>query len=178
MIRALALGFTALLFLLAQSSWLAEFLPNYFKPELLLILVTYLCFTEPFIRGSLYAWLIGILLDSFGGTAFGLHATIYLGIFIIGRSSIRSLNTESPLLLMMIVFCGSLTESLLLALLGIFADLNTMLPYFAHRAMFQASINAIAAYLLLQLVAAIQRRLKPSLTIPGFAHLRGTPHGS
>lgn len=178
MTRILLLFTVALFFLLSQTTLLPMLLPHYFKPELLLLLVVYLCLTEEMMRGAGLAWGIGLLLDSCGGTHLGLHATIYLSIFIIGRSSVQSLNTESPLLLLMMVFCASLLQSGLLILFGIFADLQRLFPLLLQRATFQGSINVLTAFFLITLIAALQRRFSPRLVIPGFAHLRTDIHGA
>lgn len=178
MIRVLVLLATTLCFLVAQTTLLPGVLPNYFKPELLLILVIYLGMTEDFMRGALLAWSIGCLLDTSGGIHLGLHASIYLAIFIIARTSVRALNTESPLLLLFLVFCGSLLQTVFLILFGIFADLQGMFPLFLQRATFQASINVIAAYLLIHLIAVVQRRFAPKVIVPGFAHLLDERHGA
>ena len=178
MTRVLLLLACALLFLVSQTTLLPTLLPHYFKPELLLLLVVYLCLTENFLRGALLAWGLGLLLDSCGGTHLGLHATIYLSIFIVGHSSVQALNTESPLLLLFMVFCASLLQSGLLILLGIFADLQRMIPLLLQRATFQGSINVLAAFFLITLLAALQRRFAPRLLVPGFAHLRDKIHGA
>ncbi len=178
MTRVLILLACALLFLVSQTTLLPTLLPHYFKPELLLLLVVYLCLTESVIRGALLAWGLGLLLDSCGGTHFGLHATIYLSIFIVGRSSVQAVNTESPLLLLFMVFCASLLQSGLLILFGIFADLQQMIPLLLQRATFQGGINVLAAFLLLTLIAALMKRFAPSLVVPGFAHLREEVRGA
>lgn len=178
MIRVLALLTCALFFLVSQTTLLPALLPHYFKPELLLILVVYLCLTENLLRGALLAWAVGFLLDSCGGIYFGMHATIYLSLFIVGRSSVQALNIESPLLLLFMVFCASLLQSGLLMLFGIFADLQQMTPLLLQRATFQGSINVLAAFLLLTLITVLQKRFAPRLVIPGFAHLRDGIHGA
>lgn len=176
--RLLALFVCALLFLLSQTTLLPALLPQYCKPELLLILVVYLCLTEKLIRGALLAWGIGLLLDSYGGTHLGLHATIYLSLFVVGHASVQTLNPESPLLLLCMVFCASLLQSGLLIVLGIFADLQNMIPLLIQRATFQGSINVLATVLLIAIIAAVQKRFAPRLVIPGFAHLRDGIHGA
>lgn len=178
MIRFVGLGLVALVFLLMQSNLLPALLPPYFKPELLLLLILYLCITESFIRGALLAWGIGLLLDASGGNHFGLHAMLYLVLFIVGRRVVHALNAESPLLLLILVFCGSLVTNVLLMFFGSFAGLSEMSFLIAQRAMFQASINVIAAYLLILMIAALQRRFAPRLVVPGFAHLREERHGA
>ena len=176
--RVLALFACVLLVLVSQTTLLPAILPHYFKPELLLILVVYLCLTESLLRGALIAWGIGFLLDSCGGTQFGLHATIYLTIFIVGRASVQALNTENSLLLLFMVFCASLLQSGLLILFGILTDLQQMVPLLLQRSTFQGSINVLAAFLLLTLIAALQRHFAPRLVVPGFAHLQDVVHGS
>jgi rod shape-determining protein MreD len=178
MTRLLVLLTCALLFLLSQTTLLPMLLPHYFKPELLLLLVVYLCLTENVIRGAVLSWGIGLLLDSCGGTHFGLHATIYLSIFIVGRSSVQAVNTESPLLLLFMVFCASLLQSGLMILFGSFADLQRMTPLLLQRATFQGSINVLTALLLITLITGLQRQFAPRLSIPGFNHLRGEVHGA
>lgn len=177
MIRQLLLLLCALFFLLCQTTLLPLLLPYYFKPELLLIFVIYLCLTEPLGRGALFAWGTGLLLDSCGGTYFGLHATIYLAIFIVGHYSMQTFNTENPLLLLFIVFCASLVQSGLLMLIGIFADLQRMIPLLLQRSTFQGSINVLAAFLLITLIEKLQRYFAPRLIVPGFAHLLDDHHG-
>jgi len=178
MIRVLALLACALLFLVSQTTLLPAIVPYYFKPELLLILVVYLCLTESLIRGALLAWSIGLLLDSCGGTQFGLHAIIYLSIFIVGRSSVQALNTESPLLLLFMVFCASLQQSAMLILFGVFANFKQLTPLLIQRSTLQGSINVLAAFLLLTLIVALQRRFAPHWVVPGFAHLQDRIHGT
>ncbi len=178
MTRLLVLLTCALLFLLSQTTLLPILLPHYFKPELLLLLVVYLCLTESVMRGAFLSWGIGLLLDSCGGTHFGLHATIYLSIFIVGRSSIQAVNTESPLLLLFMVFCASLLQSGLMILFGSFADLQRMTPLLLQRATFQGSINVLTALLLISLITGLRRRFAPRLSIPGFDHLREGVHGA
>jgi rod shape-determining protein MreD len=178
MTRLLFLLTCTLLFLLSQTTLLPLLLPHYFKPELLLLLVVYLCLTEGVMRGAFLSWGIGLLLDSCGGTHFGLHATIYLSIFIVGRSSIQAVNTESPLLLLFMVFGASLLQSGLMILFGSFADLQRMTPLLLQRATFQGSINVLAALLLIALITSLQKRFAPRLSIPGFVHLREGIHGA
>jgi len=178
MSRVLSVFALAFFFLLSQTTLLPMLLPHYFKPELLLLLVVYLCLSEEMIRGAFLAWGIGLLLDSCGGIHLGLHATIYLSIFIIGRSSVQTLNTESPILLLVMVFCASLLQSGLLILFGILADLQRLFPLLLQRATFQGSINVLAAFLLMTLIAALQRRFAPRLVIPGLAHPRTQIHGT
>lgn len=178
MIRMLGYAGIALGFLLAQTNLLPVLLPHYAKPELLLMFVVYLCIVEPFVRGAMIACSLGFLLDTCGGYYLGLHASIFTGIFIVGRWSVDIFNTESPLLLLIFVFCGSLLQTAGLMFLGALADLDGLFTLLTQRAVFQASVNVIAAYLLILLIATWQRRFAPRLPVPGFEHLLDKPHGT
>lgn len=177
MMRLTGYLIATLLFLLFQTNIIPALLPYYFKPELLLILVVYLCVVEDFLRGALLSWGIGCLLDSCCGSPLGLYGATYLTVFILGHWSVQTLNTESPLLILILVFCASLINLLALGLFGVFADLQEIFVIFGQRAMFQASINVIGAYLLMLFVLQLQRRFSPKFLIPGFAHLANTHHG-
>lgn len=178
MIRLLYYLVVAILFLLLQSQLFPCFLPNFFKPELLLAFVVYLALSEDYLRGSLLAWGCGLLLDCFGGQFLGLHGMIYLIVFLLARRAMEPLNTESPALLLIMVFCASLAQSALLLILGIFADIPGLFPLFAQRGLFQAGINVVAASLLIVLATYLQRRYAPRLVIPGLAYLTDRPHGT
>lgn len=163
--------------LLLQVSFLPFVLPNILRPELLLLFIIYLCVAEDYPAGAAWAWLVGYLLDCYGGIYPGLHALICLIVFLVGRWAIQALNAESPLLLLLMVFCGSLLQAAALVLLGIFADLDQLWVLVAQRALFQAGINVMAAFLLLQLLLMLQRRFAPRLRIAGLEHL-DEPHGA
>lgn len=178
MIRLLFYALIVVVFLLLQSQLFPYLLPNFFKPELLLAFVVYLALSENFVRGSLLAWGTGLLLDSCGGQFFGLHGMIYLMIFLLARRAMQPLNTESPALLLIMVFCASLAQSVLLLLLGIFADIPGLFPLFAQRGLFQAGINVVASALLIMLAAQLQRRYASRLRIPGLAYLTDRPYGT
>lgn len=177
MIRRLCYLPLVALFLLLQVSFLPFLLPPFARPELLLIVVLYLCVAEDYPVGAPCAWLVGYLLDCYGGVYPGLHALIYLVVYLVGRWAIRALNAENSLLLLLLVFCGSLLQAAVLLLLGTFADLERLWWLLAQRTLFQAGINVVAAFLLLELTLRLQRRFLPRRRIPGLEHL-DEPHGA
>ncbi|MDO9210714.1 MAG: hypothetical protein Q7V48_08190 [Deltaproteobacteria bacterium] len=107
MLRFLILLFTAYLLSLFQSAVTSEIFPNFLKPDLMLIFITYLG-TSPFlitgavlafagrrihrhvvvypdflITGAVLAFAGGLFYDTFSGSPFGLFLFIYLGIFFL-----------------------------------------------------------------------------------------------
>jgi len=171
MIRAFYYLLVVVILLLVQSSFLPFVLPTYARPELMLIFVVYLCIAEDYGPGGVAAWLTGCLLDVYGGLFLGLHAAVFLIIFLVGRWAVQALNAESPFLLLLMVFCGSLLQALLLVLLGVFADLGRLWLLVSQRALFQAGINVVAAFLLLELALTLQRRFAPRVALRGLEHL-------
>lgn len=176
MTRVVSLLTIAFFCLLLQTSLLPSLLPTGMRPELLLILTVYLMLVEDFIRGGVLAWSTGWLLDTAAGSFLGLHAVVYLTIFLIGRWAIRSLNGESRFLLLVMVAIVSFLQPLLLLLFGVFADLGGMWLVILQRLISQAVINILAAALLLLLVRHLQLRYPARLRIPGFTHLKSS-HG-
>lgn len=171
MIRALYYLLAVVVLLLLQTSFFPFILPNYARPELLLIFVIYLCVAEEYGIGAVGAWLTGCLLDVYGGLFLGLHAAIFLIVFLVGCWAVQALNAESPLLLLLMVFCGSLLQALLLVILGVFADLGRLWLLVSQRALFQAGINVVAAFLLLEFALYLQRRYAPRLALRGLERL-------
>jgi len=176
MTRVLILLAIVLFCLLLQTSLLPALLPVGVRPELLLLLTVYLMLVEDFIRGSMLAWSAGWLLDVTAGSFLGLHAVVYLTIFLVGRWAIRSLNGENRFLLLVMVAVVSFLQPLLLLLFGVFADLGGMWLVIVQRLVSQAVTNILAAALLLMLVRHLQLRYPARLRIPGFTHLKSS-HG-
>lgn len=177
MIRRLCYLPLVVFFLLLQVSFFPFVLPDFARPELLLLFVLYLSVAEDYPAGAVCAWLTGCLFDVYGGIYLGLHAVIFLLVFLLTRWAMRALNAESPLLLLLMVFCGSLLQAGLLLVLGIFADFGRIWLLVAQRALFQAGINVVAAFALLELIMLLQRRFAPRLRVPGLEHL-DEPHGA
>jgi hypothetical protein len=83
MLRFLILLLTAYLLSLFQSAVISELFPNFLKPDLMLIFITYLG-TSPFlITGAVLSVGCGLFTDTFSGSPFGLFLFIYPGIFFL-----------------------------------------------------------------------------------------------
>ena len=159
-------------FLILQTALLPKILPFSLKPDLLLILVVYLGLTEGLLRGGSISALLGCLQDVFVGTSLGLYGFVLLAVFLGVRSAVDRLNTESSLLLLFVVCCGTLLEGgLLLFAVGFFAETGPIWPILLGRLLPQVALNLAAALLMLRLLLWIRKRLPPHVMIPGLQHL-------
>jgi len=161
-----------LIFLLLQSTLLAWLLPDYLRPDLLLILLIYFGLNETFRSGALLAYALGCLLDVFAGHFLGLYGFVFLAIFFAIRVTVRWFNTESSMLLVTLVFWGGLVEAgLVMFALGVFAEAgavwSVVLTYMFPRTI----VSCVVAEVLLLLLNLLQRRLGPRWTIPGLRRL-------
>ncbi|MBE0598480.1 MAG: rod shape-determining protein MreD [Desulfuromonadales bacterium] len=164
-----SLGFV---FILLQTALFPRFLPFFLKPDLLLVLIIYLGLNENYVRGGVLAYLLGCLLDVFAGNYLGLYGVACLATVFVVRGVADRLNTESSLLLLVLVFCGTFLQGIVLFFaLGLFADAGPLLALFFGQLLPQALLNLAAALLLLQVVSALQRRFAPRSELPGLRHL-------
>lgn len=163
------LGFV---FLLLQTTLLPALLPLHFKPDLLLILVVYLGLNEGPVRGGALAYGLGCLQDVFAAGYPGLYGLAFLGVFLAVRGMVARLNTESSVLLLLLVAIGTLLQSaLLLFALGFFADAGALWVIILRGLLPQILLNLLAAFLLIRLATWLQRRFAPHLKVPGLRRL-------
>ncbi|HXV20939.1 MAG TPA: rod shape-determining protein MreD [Desulfuromonadales bacterium] len=162
------LGF---IFLVLQTTLLPPMLPLHFKPDLLLILVVYLGLNEGYVRGGALSYLLGCLQDVFAAGYPGLHGLALLCTFLAVRGAAARLNTESPVLLLLLVSAGTLLQAaLVLFALGFFAEAGALWMIILKGILPQLLLNLLAACLLLRAAAWLQRRFAPRSRVPG---LRG-----
>ncbi len=165
-------------FVLLQTAFFPRLLPFHLKPDLLLILVVYLGLNEDFVRGGCLSYALGCLQDAFAGHYLGLYGMALLAVFVTVRGTADRLNTESSVLLLLLVFGGTFLEGgILFFSLGFFADAGPMLPLFLKYLVPQALINLGAAILLLTVAFRLQRALPLGMEIPGLRRLNSR-HGS
>lgn len=164
-----SLGFV---FLLMQTTVLPALLPLHFKPDLLLILVVYLGLNEGYVRGGSLAYVFGCLQDVFAAGYPGLYGLALLGVFLAVRGMVARLNTESSVLLLLLVGVGTLLQSaLLLFALGFFADAGALWLIILKGLLPQIMLNLLAAFLLIRITLGLQRRFAPRLKLPGLRRL-------
>lgn len=172
MTRVLIYLSLATLFLVLQVTLFPYLLLGHFKPELLLILVVYLSLHESFAIGSGFAYGLGLLQDVFAGSDLGLYGLAFLATFMAGRSLAARVNTESTLLLLLMVAAGSVLQGVVLVFaLGILADSGIAWLVVLRQLPQQLLINLVAATAVLVLTLRLQRRFAPRVNLPGLQHL-------
>ena len=159
-----------LLCMLFQTMLFPRVFPIYLKPDLLLILVVYLGVNETYGSGGILSYIFGSLLDVFAGSFMGMYGMSFLVIFFSVRGAVSYFNSENPLLLLFMVFCGTLIEAAMLVLLGFLAQVGDLWLIVVQWILPQLIVNVLAAYLLLMFVTRLQRRF-PLLEIPGLSRL-------
>jgi rod shape-determining protein MreD len=157
--------------MLLQSACLPRLIPFHFTPDLLLVLIVYLGLNEDYLRGSVLAYLLGCLMDAFAGFYLGLHGMALLATFLLVRSAAGRLNTESSILLLLMVCCGTLVHGTVVAALGFLAEAGQLWLQILTRLFPQLLLNLAAAWVVLKIVVGLQRRLAPRREIPGLKRL-------
>ena len=161
-----------LFFLLLQSTVIPWLLPSYLKPDLLLILLIYVGLNEKFRSGALLAYGLGCLLDVFTGHYLGLYGFVFLTLFFTTRIAVKWFNTESSMLLVTMVFWGTLAEgALVMFALGLFAEAGELYTLILVQLFPRAIVSCLVAEVILLLLNWLQRRLGPRWNIPGLNRL-------
>ncbi len=144
--------------ILVETALAPALLPLRLTPELLLVLVIYLgLYRQGFCRG-LAAYSLGLLQDSFAGSCLGLYGLIFLVLYLILRGLAERLNTESPGLLLFMVLCGTLLQTVLLIfLLGFLTDTGPIWRNILRSLPLQALLNMVCAWLLLCILQLLRR---------------------
>lgn len=170
--RVLVYFLVGFVFILLQTSLFPRLLPFALKPDLLLILAVYLGLNEGAVRGGSLAYVLGCLQDVFAGQYLGLYGMALLAVFLTVRGAAGRLNTESSLLLLFLVFCGTFLEGgILFFSLGFFADAGPLLSMFLFHLIPQSLLNLAAAIVLLLVMSGLQRHVSPRVEIPGMRRL-------
>lgn len=85
MVRLLILLAIAYLLALLQSTMASAIFPNFMKPDLILIFITYVGTSLPLMPGSILTLFCGLLYDTFSGSPFGLFLFAHLSVFFLIR---------------------------------------------------------------------------------------------
>lgn len=129
MFRFLILPFIAFFLTLFQSAVISEILPNFVKPDLMMILITYLGASPLLITGAILVFFCGLLQETFSGSPHGLFLFIYLSIFFFIKLLGKFLILGETITLRIILVAASLALQVLLLIflppaLGIFFNLS------------------------------------------------------
>lgn len=83
MIRLFWMFLFTYILLILQSTIIPEAFPDFLKPDLMLLWVTYLSVIAPLFPGVFFVLWGGFLQDTFSGSPFGLFLFLYMGIFLL-----------------------------------------------------------------------------------------------
>lgn len=129
--------------LLLQVTILPAYIADPFKPNLLIIVVSYMGLKAGRMGGFL-AFGLGILQDCFSGIYMGLSGFSYLCIFLILNVTADRLYTESRYLLVLVVFLATVANGLLhLILLFLFPTTNGIYEPILSGLIPQGLVNAL-----------------------------------
>lgn len=148
MIRKLMFLLLIAIIVLLQSSVLPFFIAQPFKPDLLLILMVFVALRFSLEQGALLAWGLGLLKDTFGGLYMGLHAFIFLILFLGIKSCSDRLYAESGELFVFSVSMASVASVVISMILSILFTSNPAVAYSMLLALIPHTImNAFCASL-------------------------------
>jgi hypothetical protein len=127
--RFIILPLLAFFLTLFQSAVISELLPNFIKPDLILILITYLGVSPLLVTGAILVFFCGLLQETFSGSPHGLFLFIYLSIFFFIKLLGKFLILGETITLQIILVAVSVTLQVLLLVflppaLGIFFNLS------------------------------------------------------
>lgn len=167
-----------LIFMLLQTTLFAAVLPPELRPNLLLILVVYLSLNESFLRAILLATILGALEDVFSGMTLGLYAITQMMVFVLVRLFASRLNIESRRLLLVLLSAGTLTQTIVIALLlQLFADAGAVLNILILSVPSQLLVNLLAGFALLTLLLKVQPLLGTRTGMAGIPY-QSKHHGT
>jgi len=129
MFRFFILPLIAYFLTLFQSAVISEILPNFVKPDLMLILITYLGASPLLVTGALLVFFCGLLQETFSGSPHGLFLFVYLSIFFFIKLLGKFLILGETITLRIILVAVSISLQALLMIflppaLGIFFNLS------------------------------------------------------
>jgi rod shape-determining protein MreD len=148
MLRVLTYIFILTATILLQVSILPSYIADPFKPNLLIIAVTWLGLKKNRNAGFI-AFGLGIIQDCYSGIYLGLNGFSYLSLFIILNTAADRLYTESRYLMVFVVFLATLFNGLLnLLLLLLFSTASGIYATLLADLIPQALANALFLILL------------------------------
>jgi rod shape-determining protein MreD len=157
---------SVLLFLWLVSAIILQFtiFPSYledpFKPNLMIILVSYLALREDYpFSGGLLAYLLGLVHGTFSGIYFGLAGITMLLIYLLLKAVADQIYAESANLMIVAVFTASLLDALLSLLLIVLFSADAAIYHSILANMIpQAVINSFTAFLFFAALPLVRRR--------------------
>lgn len=149
MIRWLKLFLYLVLVVILQVAILPAYLDDPFKPNLMIILVSYLALREEIsFFGALLAYLLGLLQGTFSGVHFGLAGISMLLIYMLLKKVADQLYTDSDHLMVVVVFIATIIDACTsLVFILLFSSNSGIYNSFLANIIPQAVMNALVASL-------------------------------
>lgn len=105
--------------LLVLQTTVFHLLPSWLgRPDLLFLLLVFICLYFEAGRGLILILLLGILVDVFSGIHLGLHSLAYLLLFLVIRTMVRNLAIQDSIHQIPLVIVGFLGTASFVHLLG------------------------------------------------------------
>jgi len=150
MFRWVKLFLYLVLVIILQVSILPTYLEDPFRPNLMIILVSYLALREDFtLFGGVLAYLLGLLQGTFSGIYFGLAGISLLLIYLLLKRISDQLYTDSDQLMVVVVFIATIVDAVTTLLLIVLFSPSSGIYHSILTNMFpQALVNALVASLI------------------------------
>jgi rod shape-determining protein MreD len=160
MLRSVILFLWLVAVLLLQFTILPSYFEDPYKPNLVIIFVSWLALRQEFsVMGGLCAYVLGLIHGTFSGIYFGLAGISMLVIYLLLKAVADQLYTESANLMIIAVFAASLVDALLsILLLLLFSTETGFYHSFFANMIPQAVITAFAAFLVFTVSPIVARR--------------------
>jgi rod shape-determining protein MreD len=150
MFRWVKLFLYLVLVIILQVCILPAYLEDPFKPNFMIILVSYLALREEIsFFGALLSYLLGLLQGTFSGVHFGLAGISMLLIYMLLKKVADQLYTDSDHLMVVVVFIATLIDALTsMVFILLFSTSTGIYNSFLTNMVPQAVVNALVASLL------------------------------
>lgn len=147
--QSLQLLFIIVLLAVAQVTLFPAYLEHPFRPNLPLVAVVWLAIQGRPVSAPMAVFLLGLFYDSFNGYYFGLSGFSFLFVYFCLMALADRLYTDSPYLLVVVVFFSSIAYGIVSGtLLLLFTTDDQILPTLGASLLPQALINALLVSLL------------------------------
>ena len=102
---------TGLVFIILQTT-VFQMIPEWMStPDLLFLLILFISLKWPLFRGSVMVLFFAWIMDIVSGVFLGLHAAVYLSLFLLIKGLLRHLSLDHPIHLPGLVAAGYLVVS-------------------------------------------------------------------
>lgn len=147
-----------ILSVILQTAFFPVHISDPFKPNLLIMFIVYMGFTERVWWGGVGSFLLGLVQDSLSGIYFGLNGFSFLLIFIILKAVSHRLYTDSRPLMVIAVFLATVLNGLVsLLLLAVFSIAPGLYSTIFSTIIPQGFVNALIAYMVFRILPLRKR---------------------